>query len=314
MQREAFKAMTAPFPRSSPRMQPRSPYVERGSFVFPGPSTTSRVPPPAQPPSALNFVPSSAVLPPAVAAPSRVSASSIAPAFSSTSSPPVVRTQTEKARGRGHAHTYSSDASAAAASLLNLSLSGGSVSSMNTSPTASNGALNDRANSERDDKDERSMFVLEMDCARERTLRRVEGPNDEEGNKVSESEGMDTAPTSVDSHVDADANQVRTPKDLNAEQDQGSSPKTSMEPNGKESLEASSVENGNMGEREPTSSAENETGEGEAEGDGDGGDGKRHTCPHCKKRFNRPSSLKIHLNTHTGAKRKRIVFMSEGSC
>jgi hypothetical protein len=33
-------------------------------------------------------------------------------------------------------------------------------------------------------------------------------------------------------------------------------------------------------------------------------DGKRHTCPHCQKRFNRPSSLKIHLNTHTGAKRE----------
>ncbi|ETW77047.1 hypothetical protein HETIRDRAFT_18791, partial [Heterobasidion irregulare TC 32-1] len=30
--------------------------------------------------------------------------------------------------------------------------------------------------------------------------------------------------------------------------------------------------------------------------------GKRHTCPHCSKRFNRPSSLGIHVNTHTGAK------------
>lgn len=30
---------------------------------------------------------------------------------------------------------------------------------------------------------------------------------------------------------------------------------------------------------------------------------KRHICPHCDKRFNRPSSLKIHVNTHTGDKR-----------
>ncbi|TDL15274.1 hypothetical protein BD410DRAFT_732986, partial [Rickenella mellea] len=36
--------------------------------------------------------------------------------------------------------------------------------------------------------------------------------------------------------------------------------------------------------------------------DGTGRDGKRHTCVHCGKRFNRPSSLKIHVNTHTGAK------------
>jgi uncharacterized Zn-finger protein len=31
--------------------------------------------------------------------------------------------------------------------------------------------------------------------------------------------------------------------------------------------------------------------------------GKRHVCPTCLKRFNRPSSLKIHVNTHTGATR-----------
>jgi hypothetical protein len=31
--------------------------------------------------------------------------------------------------------------------------------------------------------------------------------------------------------------------------------------------------------------------------------GKRHVCPTCFKRFNRPSSLKIHVNTHTGATR-----------
>lgn len=46
---------------------------------------------------------------------------------------------------------------------------------------------------------------------------------------------------------------------------------------------------------------------GEGGGGGkDGKDGKRHTCPHCNKRFNRPSSLKIHLNTHTGAKRTSL--------
>ncbi|GLB33169.1 putative C2H2-type zinc finger protein [Lyophyllum shimeji] len=29
--------------------------------------------------------------------------------------------------------------------------------------------------------------------------------------------------------------------------------------------------------------------------------GKKHVCPTCSKRFNRPSSLRIHVNTHTGA-------------
>ncbi|KAF8808278.1 hypothetical protein BYT27DRAFT_7137468 [Phlegmacium glaucopus] len=29
--------------------------------------------------------------------------------------------------------------------------------------------------------------------------------------------------------------------------------------------------------------------------------GKKHICPTCLKRFNRPSSLRIHVNTHTGA-------------
>jgi hypothetical protein len=31
--------------------------------------------------------------------------------------------------------------------------------------------------------------------------------------------------------------------------------------------------------------------------------GKKHICPTCLKRFNRPSSLRIHVNTHTGATR-----------
>ncbi|KAJ6539787.1 hypothetical protein DFH09DRAFT_847275, partial [Mycena vulgaris] len=28
---------------------------------------------------------------------------------------------------------------------------------------------------------------------------------------------------------------------------------------------------------------------------------ERHPCPSCRKRFNRPRSLRIHANTHTGA-------------
>jgi len=32
------------------------------------------------------------------------------------------------------------------------------------------------------------------------------------------------------------------------------------------------------------------------------GRGKKHQCPQCPKRFNRPSSLRIHVNTHTGAR------------
>lgn len=35
---------------------------------------------------------------------------------------------------------------------------------------------------------------------------------------------------------------------------------------------------------------------------------RRHPCPRCGKRFNRPSSLKIHLNTHTGAKPYQCPF------
>ena len=35
-------------------------------------------------------------------------------------------------------------------------------------------------------------------------------------------------------------------------------------------------------------------------------DDKKHCCPQCHKRFNRPSSLKIHVNTHTGVKRQYL--------
>jgi uncharacterized Zn-finger protein len=37
---------------------------------------------------------------------------------------------------------------------------------------------------------------------------------------------------------------------------------------------------------------------------GEGEVGKKHVCPMCGKGFNRPSSLRIHANTHTGATRE----------
>lgn len=40
------------------------------------------------------------------------------------------------------------------------------------------------------------------------------------------------------------------------------------------------------------------------------GRGKKHQCPQCPKRFNRPSSLRIHVNTHTGARRAWNSFSS----
>lgn len=83
-------------------------------------------------------------------------------------------------------------------------------------------------------------------------------------------DGVHTAPTSVDSHA--------------------SKPQES----GSDDVDQMDVETagGNA------SSTEN------AGGSAAGGeDGKRHACAHCAKRFNRPSSLRIHLNTHTGAKR-----------
>ncbi|KAJ7351434.1 hypothetical protein DFH08DRAFT_1078446 [Mycena albidolilacea] len=51
--------------------------------------------------------------------------------------------------------------------------------------------------------------------------------------------------------------------------------------------------------------------------DGDDGDegsleGKKHVCPTCAKCFNRPSSLRIHVNTHTGATPFRCPYPSCG--
>ena len=37
--------------------------------------------------------------------------------------------------------------------------------------------------------------------------------------------------------------------------------------------------------------------------------GKKHTCSTCQKGFNRPSSLRIHVNTHTGATRKLFLHI-----
>ncbi|KAJ7062529.1 hypothetical protein C8F01DRAFT_986342, partial [Mycena amicta] len=55
---------------------------------------------------------------------------------------------------------------------------------------------------------------------------------------------------------------------------------------------------------DPYGNDDDDDGDGDAQDDGDGDDdnaARKHPCPHCHKRFNRPSSLRIHLNTHTGA-------------
>ncbi|KAI5120743.1 hypothetical protein M0805_007817 [Coniferiporia weirii] len=95
------------------------------------------------------------------------------------------------------------------------------------------------------------------------------GGQGEEGVESGEGEG-NTAPTSVESHVLTIEGEGETVK-----------------PEVKQRVEGEGAAEGEA--------------EAEAEGE-DGRDGKRHTCPHCHKRFNRPSSLKIHLNTHTGEK------------
>ncbi|KAJ7500055.1 hypothetical protein FB451DRAFT_1359014 [Mycena latifolia] len=56
--------------------------------------------------------------------------------------------------------------------------------------------------------------------------------------------------------------------------------------------------------------------------DGDGADDEdvneegnknlKHVCPRCRKRFNRPSSLRIHVNTHTGATPFRCPYPTCG--
>ncbi|KAJ7469793.1 hypothetical protein B0H11DRAFT_2238235 [Mycena galericulata] len=60
----------------------------------------------------------------------------------------------------------------------------------------------------------------------------------------------------------------------------------------------------------PSSSSGSSDGDAEMDDVEDGGldgeegiaeEGKKHVCPTCGKRFNRPSSLRIHVNTHTGA-------------
>lgn len=50
-------------------------------------------------------------------------------------------------------------------------------------------------------------------------------------------------------------------------------------------------------------------GEGGMNGQLGTGQGKKHICPSCFKRFNRPSSLRIHVNTHTGATREFLLFL-----
>ncbi|KAJ8082780.1 hypothetical protein PM082_008636 [Marasmius tenuissimus] len=44
----------------------------------------------------------------------------------------------------------------------------------------------------------------------------------------------------------------------------------------------------------------------------DAGDDKKHICTTCHKRFNRPSSLRIHMNTHTGATPFRCPYPNCG--
>lgn len=62
-------------------------------------------------------------------------------------------------------------------------------------------------------------------------------------------------------------------------------------------------------------SAMNNGAGGNGAGNGNGGGesmGKKHVCPTCNKRFNRPSSLRIHVNTHTGATREWFTFFFSG--
>lgn len=51
-------------------------------------------------------------------------------------------------------------------------------------------------------------------------------------------------------------------------------------------------------------------GTGGGEDEKDDGSEKKHPCPQCGKAFNRPSSLRIHQNTHTGEKRTSLRHTS----
>ncbi|KAJ7811718.1 hypothetical protein B0H14DRAFT_3150622 [Mycena olivaceomarginata] len=60
---------------------------------------------------------------------------------------------------------------------------------------------------------------------------------------------------------------------------------------------AHSIPGSSDGDSEPEAIKEGECGDGESGAQ----EGKKHVCTKCAKRFNRPSSLRIHFNTHTGA-------------
>ncbi|KAJ7795355.1 hypothetical protein B0H14DRAFT_3888265 [Mycena olivaceomarginata] len=60
---------------------------------------------------------------------------------------------------------------------------------------------------------------------------------------------------------------------------------------------AHSIPGSSDGDSEPEAIKEGECGDGESGTQ----EGKKHVCTTCAKRFNRPSSLRIHFNMHTGA-------------
>ena len=118
-----------------------------------------------------------------------------------------------------------------------------------------------------------------------------------------------TAPTSVDSHHDVSMSKDEKRKDSlkDASTKMATGPNDSVSTNATTRIERKFSDNSSNEKRESGETGANHDGEGNSAGtkaSGGGNDGKRHTCPHCTKRFNRPSSLRIHLNTHTGAKRK----------
>ncbi|KAF8905416.1 hypothetical protein CPB85DRAFT_1224700 [Mucidula mucida] len=43
-----------------------------------------------------------------------------------------------------------------------------------------------------------------------------------------------------------------------------------------------------------------------------GAEPRKHTCALCRKKFNRPSSLRIHMNTHTGVTPFKCPFPNCG--